>query len=115
MGVSSPIGFGIIFSVRHRSFPPPQEYCCSTKTDSIATQVVVTSIVVAIIAMLVCMCYMVNVRRRQKELEDVSLEMQVPGMGVKMEGVVRVEGRAMSRVEVLGVKRISTGAQKGKE
>lgn len=57
-------------------------------------QLVITSIVVAITAMLVCMCYMVNARRKQKQIEDVSWELRGRGVDAEMEERnVGIEGR----------------------
>jgi hypothetical protein len=42
-------------------------------------------VVVAITAMLVCMCYMVNARRAQKQRDDVSWDMQMRGVEMELE------------------------------
>jgi hypothetical protein len=42
-------------------------------------------VVVAITAMLVCMCYMVNARRAQKQRDDVSWDMQMRGVEMDLE------------------------------
>lgn len=84
MHITSPIAFSIIFSVSHTAYLPglhKSRGLKSSHTDADVNQVVVTSIIIAITAMLVCMCYMVNARRKLKQIEDVSWEMQVHGVG----------------------------------
>ncbi|KAH7065778.1 hypothetical protein BKA63DRAFT_496383 [Paraphoma chrysanthemicola] len=88
MHITSPIAFSIIFSVSHTAYLPvlpKSRGMKSSHTDADVHQVVVTSIVIAITAMLVCMCYMVNARRKLKQFEDVSWEMQVRGVGAGAE------------------------------
>jgi hypothetical protein len=55
-------------------------------------------VVVAITAMLVCMCYMVNARRAQKQRDDVSWDMQMRGVEMELEremeeGISGIDGR----------------------
>jgi type III secretory pathway component EscU len=55
-------------------------------------------VVVAITAILVCMCYMVNARRAQKQRDDVSWDMQMRGVEVERElemeeGNSEIDGR----------------------
>jgi hypothetical protein len=59
-------------------------------------------VVVAITAMLVCMCYMVNARRAQEQRDDVSWDMQMRGVEMELEremeeGNSGVDGRPVGK------------------